>query len=78
MHIAVSGSIGGIPANTLWQVLRTLGAGEVGVVTLCAVQPDLLGGELAVVRANLDVVVAEDNVEVLAAGDVLAGEGQAP
>lgn len=29
------------------------------------------------VRADLDVVVTEDNVEVLAAGDVLAGEGQA-
>lgn len=47
------------------------------MVALWAVQPDLLGGELAVIGADLHVVAAEDNIEVLAAGDVLAGETQA-
>lgn len=47
------------------------------MVSVWAVQRDLLGGELAMVRANLDVVIAEDNIKLLAVDDILASQGQA-
>ena len=77
VHIAIASGVCSIPGHLLWQVLWALRTGDVGVVSISAVQRDLFGGKLAMVRANLEVVIAEDYIELLAVGDILAGQDQA-